>query len=114
MLDLILESWVCGLMEMAKVRHRGQPLTWSEGEKLKLLFLGYNGGRNTGADVRVHEMLRQIEKILGKEQCELTVVTQSYKLTKGYFGDSKQIRLPQLYPPWLGSEIPKYHGLIAC
>lgn len=114
MLDLILESWVCGLMELAKIRHRGKPLTWSEGEKLKLLFLGYNGGRNTGADVRVHEMLRQVEKILGKDQCELTVVTQSYKLTKGYFGDSKQIRLPQLYPPWLGSEIPKYHGLIAC
>ena len=27
--------------------------TWSPGEKLKILLVGYNGMRNTGADVRV-------------------------------------------------------------
>jgi len=37
---------------------RRQPL--APGEKLKLLFAGYNGTRNTGSDVRVNEMLRQI------------------------------------------------------
>ena len=26
---------------------------WSPGEKLKILLVGYNGKRNTGADVRV-------------------------------------------------------------
>ena len=29
---------------------------WQPGEKLKLLFAGYNGTRNTGADVRVEEI----------------------------------------------------------
>ena len=30
---------------------KGKP--WQPGEKLKLLFAGYNGTRNTGSDVRV-------------------------------------------------------------
>ena len=33
------------------------------GQKLKLLFAGYNGTRNTGSDVRVEEMIRQIRHI---------------------------------------------------
>src|SRR5208283_274620 len=38
---------------------------WTPGEKLKLLFAGYNGTRNTGSDVRVQEMLRQVRHVLG-------------------------------------------------
>ena len=41
---------------------------WQPGEKLKLLFAGYNGTRNTGSDVRVEEMLRQFRHILGAEK----------------------------------------------
>lgn len=114
MLDFILESWMCGLIEKTRRDPALKQSPWKEGDPLKLLFLGYNGGRNTGADVRVHEMLRQIESILGPEQSELTVVTQNYKLTKGYFGDAKQTRLPQLFPPWMSRKIPQYDGLIAC
>ena len=44
----------------------GRP--WQPGEKLKLLFAGYNGTRNTGSDVRVEEMLRQVRRVLGEKQ----------------------------------------------
>ncbi len=45
----------------------GKGKSWQPGEKLKLLFAGYNGTRNMGSDVRVDEMLRQIRHILGAE-----------------------------------------------
>ena len=61
MMDLVLEAWVSGLIELNKLEWTlGAGDAWKPGEKLKLLFAGYNGTRNTGADVRVHEMLRQI------------------------------------------------------
>ena len=59
MMDLVLEAWVSGLIERTKTEWmlgKGKP--WQPGEKLRLLFAGYNGTRNMGSDVRVEEMLR--------------------------------------------------------
>ena len=52
---------------------------------LKFLFTGYNGTRNTGADVRVEEMLRQVRHILGDDHAELSVLSQNFEMTRGYF-----------------------------
>ncbi len=60
------------------------------GQKLKLLFAGYNGTRNTGADVRVEEMLRQVRRILGEQNISLSVMTHNFDLTRGYFGDASR------------------------
>src|SRR5439155_60526 len=73
MMDFILEAWVSSSIEAAKlgwVMGKGQH--WEPGEKLKLLFAGYNGTRNMGSDVRVSEMLRQIRHILGAERVEFS------------------------------------------
>ena len=54
MMDLILEAWVSASIEtpeLAWMLGKGKP--WQPGEKLKLLFAGYNGTRNMGSDVRV-------------------------------------------------------------
>ena len=77
--------------------------TWEPGEKLKLLFAGYNGTRNTGSDIRVEEMIRQVRRILGAENVELGVMTQNFDLTRGYFGDARQVHLPDVFPPFLHS-----------
>lgn len=115
MMDFILEVWVCALMELARSRHRALDRARPEtADRLKLLFFGYNGGRNTGADVRVHEMIRQVGHILGDDRCELSVVTLDTELTRGYFGATRQIELPELFPPFLQNEIPRHDGLIAC
>ena len=68
MMDLILEAWVSSIIEASKAKWMlGKSKPWEPGEKLKLLFAGYNGTRNTGSDARVEEMLRQIRHIVGIE-----------------------------------------------
>jgi polysaccharide pyruvyl transferase WcaK-like protein len=114
-MDILLEAWVSGLIEAAKVRWMlGGGERWEPGERLKLLFTGYNGTRNTGADVRVEEMLRQVRHVLGPEQCELSVLSQNFELTRGYFKGVSQVRLPDIFPPMLWREIPRFDGVVAC
>ena len=90
----------------------GRP--WRPGEKLRLLFAGYNGTRNTGSDVRVEEMLRQVRHILGDDKVALSVMTQNFDFTRGYFGSARQVRLPDVFPPFLRREVPRHHGVVAC
>jgi polysaccharide pyruvyl transferase WcaK-like protein len=115
MMDLILEAWVSSSIEAAKLRWmlgKGRP--WQPGEKLKLLFAGYNGTRNMGSDVRVEEMLRQIRHILGPEKTAFSVMTQIPELSRGYFEGTAQVHLPDIFPPFLSDEVPKHHGVVAC
>jgi polysaccharide pyruvyl transferase WcaK-like protein len=115
MMDLVLEAWVSSLIELAKINWilgAGRP--WTPGEKLKLLFAGYNGTRNTGADVRVEEMLRQLRRVLGAERVEFSVMTQNFEASRGYFQGAQQVKLPDVFPPFLHREVPRHHGVVAC
>jgi polysaccharide pyruvyl transferase WcaK-like protein len=115
MMDFILEAWVSGNIERAKARWMlGGGTPWQPGEKLKLLFAGYNGTRNMGSDVRVDEMLRQIRHILGAERVDFSVMSQNFDFSKGYFEGTKQVHLPDIFPPFLSDEVPKHHGVVAC
>ncbi|HUJ31655.1 MAG TPA: polysaccharide pyruvyl transferase family protein [Candidatus Acidoferrum sp.] len=114
-MDLILEAWVAGLIEMNKLQWMfGAGETWKPGTKLKLLFATYNGTRNTGSDVRVEEIARQIRRILGPENLDISVMSQNFDLSRGYFGDARQVRLPDVYPPFLHREVRRNHGVVAC
>jgi polysaccharide pyruvyl transferase WcaK-like protein len=115
MMDLVLEGWVSTIIEASKTRWMlGAGRRWQPGEKLKLLFAGYNGTRNMGSDVRVEEMLRQLRHILGAERVEFSVMTQSFKRSRGYFADTRQVFLPDIFPPFLSREVPQHHGVVAC
>lgn len=115
MTDLMLRAWVSSIIEYEKLSWMlGRGEYWRPGQKLKLLFAGYNGSRNTGSDVRVDEILRQVRAIFGAANVDLTVMTQNFALTKGYFGDARQVRLPDVFPPFLQREVPRHHGVIAC
>jgi polysaccharide pyruvyl transferase WcaK-like protein len=115
MTDLLLEAWVSGLIEFTKLEWMlGAGHRWKPGEKLKLLFAGYNGTRNTGSDVRVEEILRQVRRILGAENVEFSVMSQNFDLTQGYFGDAHQVQLPDIFPPFLRQEVSRQHGVVAC
>lgn len=72
---------------------------WHKGEKLKLLLVGYNGARNTGADARVVALVRQLEEALGTDNVELTVMTLERDNTQGYF--PRGLLMPRLLPPIL-------------
>jgi polysaccharide pyruvyl transferase WcaK-like protein len=115
MMDFVLEAWVSSIIEGKKIQWmmgKGEP--WQPGERLKLLFAGYNGSRNTGSDVRVEEMLRQIRRILGPENVDLSMMTFSFDRSRGYFEGTSQVHLPDIFPPFLANEVPKHHGVVAC
>jgi polysaccharide pyruvyl transferase WcaK-like protein len=114
-MDSVIEAWVSGLIEMNKLEWMlGAGEAWKPGQKLKLLFAGYNGTRNTGSDVRVEEITRQVRRILGAENVEFAVMSQDFNLTRDYFGGAQQVHLPDVFPPFLHSEVRKHHGVVAC
>ena len=115
MTDFLLVAWVSALIELRRFGWMfGLGKRWTPGEKLKLLFAGYNGTRNTGSDVRVEEMLRQVRHVLGARNVEFSVMTQNFDRTKGYFEGSRQVYLPDVYPPFLFREVHSNHGVVAC
>jgi polysaccharide pyruvyl transferase WcaK-like protein len=114
-MDFVLEAWVSSLIESTRALWMlGSGHPWQPGEKLKLLFAGYNGSRNTGSDVRVEEMLRQVRRVLGENNVALSVMTLSLDRSRGYFSGTTQVKLPMIFPPFLFSEVRRYDGVIAC
>lgn len=115
MTDFLLVAWVSALIEIRRLAWTfGLGRRWMPGEKLRLLFAGYNGTRNTGSDVRVQEMLRQVRHVLGAANVDFSVMTQSFDRTRGYFEGSRQVYLPDVFPPFLSREVRENHGVIAC
>ena len=75
--DRALMRAMDAMLDAAAVRHAldlgGSKYT--PGAPFKLLLAGYSGTRNTGADVRVEEMIRQLRVVLGDDQVELSLLT---------------------------------------
>jgi len=115
MTDFLLVAWVSALIEIRRVGWMfGLGRRWEPGEKLRLLFAGYNGTRNTGSDVRVQEMLRQVRHVLGAGNVDFSVMTQDFNRSRGYFSGTRQVHLPDVFPPFLFREVRRNHGVIAC
>jgi polysaccharide pyruvyl transferase WcaK-like protein len=114
--DRALQSTMSAFIDANAGRHAlyNDGEHWEPGKALKLLLAGYVGTRNTGADVRVEEMIRQFRALLGDDQVELTIMTVDKKLSSGYFRTVKQVHLPAVFPKFLYDECPKHHGVIAC
>jgi polysaccharide pyruvyl transferase WcaK-like protein len=115
MTDFLLVAWVSALIEIRRFAWMfGLGRRWSPGEKLRILFAGYNGTRNTGSDVRVQEMLRQVRHVLGADHVDFSVMSQNFERSKGYFEGTRQVYLPDVFPPFLFREVRQSHGVIAC
>lgn len=71
----------CGIIRYEK---------WQPGQKQKILLVGYNGARNTGADARVVALVEQLIEEFG-DKIEITVMTLNLENTKGYFPESVHI-----------------------
>lgn len=114
--DRLLQASVDALIEAAGTRYAldRSPSQYAPGAPLKLLFAGYSGTRNTGADVRVEEMIRQVRHVLGDDNLELSITSVTPALTAGYFRTVRQLELPAIFPKFLFDEVPKHHGVIAC
>lgn len=113
--DRALLGSMAGAIELAKRRYAlDAGATWQQGEPLKLLLAGYCGTRNTGADVRVEEMIRQFRAIFGDDALSLSVLTLDPARSKGYFRGARQITLPSAYPAFLYQQVHQHHGVVAC
>ena len=82
-------------------------------EKLKLLFAGYNGTRNTGSDARGRDAQRQIRHIMGADKVELSVMSQNFDFSKGYFKDTRQVFFRTFFHRFW-RRVPQHHGVVAC
>ena len=115
MTDFLLVAWMSALIEIRRFGWMfGLGRRWTPGEQLRLYFAGYNGTRNTGSDVRVQEMIRQIRHVLGAGRVDFTVSTFDFDRTRGYFEGTRQVYLPNAFPPFLFREVRQSHGVIAC
>lgn len=89
-------------------------LTWRPGGPLRLLFAGYAGTRNTGADVRVDAMVAQFRHVLGPRNLDLSILTHDPARTRGYFRGAKQVQMPVVFPAFLHGQVRDQHGVVAC
>lgn len=110
---------VQGFLAAFRLRHgRKSPapvLRFGPGRPLRLLLVGYCGSRNTGADARVHEMVRQLRHILGPDHVDLAVTTTDPRSTEGYFQGARQLRMRKWSCPWfLFRTCPQFDGVVAC
>ncbi|WP_066017872.1 polysaccharide pyruvyl transferase family protein [Endozoicomonas atrinae] len=117
-IDYFLQNVVRGYTKLTSYLHchnASSTTRWQPGQPLKLFLLGYNGSRNTGADVRVAEIIRQIQHILGEEQIEISLLTFNKHLTQGMGQNFRQLTLPKAsFPHFLFQENRSHHGVIAC
>ena len=62
-----LMVWLSGSARLLARLHLCQYEEWQKGKPLKVLLVGYNGARNTGADARVVALVRQLDEMLGAD-----------------------------------------------
>ncbi len=88
---------------------------WTPGKKLKVLLVGYNGARNTGSDVRVVSIAKQVKELFGADRVQITVMTLDPTKLEGYF-DEDVVLLPfsSLYPMHVLRACSSHHVAILC
>jgi polysaccharide pyruvyl transferase WcaK-like protein len=98
---------------IAARRHRPRPPP-ARGRPLRFLLVGYSGGGNTGADVRVGEIIRQIDTMFGREQVELGLTLVGDAVPDAIFAGAAQERIAHYVVDFLDRTEPDYDGMLAC
>ncbi len=92
-MDRLLRLLIYVLVWLARYTRRlarmgiGNYEEWRPGKKLKLLLVGYNGARNTGADVRTASIARQLKQVYGPDQVEITIMALNPEGLRPYFDE---------------------------
>ncbi|MBR0399947.1 MAG: hypothetical protein IJH95_03925 [Mogibacterium sp.] len=88
---------------------------WEPGQKLRILLVGYNGARNTGSDVRVVAIARQIKELFGEDNVHITVMAMDESTMEGYFDDDVELlTFSSLFPLPLFRACSSHHASILC
>lgn len=106
-----LSQWAKPLSRCGIVRYK----KWQPGQRLKLLLVGYNGARNTGADARVVALVEQLIEEFGKDSIEITVMTLNPENIKGYFPEEvKLCHFPTFFCWSLFRVASSHHAALLC
>jgi len=106
-MDTVTALGVLGTSSMARL---GGCKSWEPGEKLKILLVGYNGKRNTGADVRVAAMVDQFYRILGRGRVKIGILTLDVDNIQVYFKPPTElIRFSSIFFKDLLKACQRYH-----
>jgi polysaccharide pyruvyl transferase WcaK-like protein len=85
--DFLYGSVAYGLVQtlgpLGKVLGGGKK--WKPGETLEILFVAYSGARNTAAEVRVGECIKQVNQLLGEDKIRINVLTLNKEETEEYY-----------------------------
>lgn len=115
MLDAWMMEWMGRTIDRARTAERDRRHCQRQSsDKLKLLFAGYNGAYNMGADVRVEEMIRQLRHLLGERRLAASVFRYEDPRVNAYFGDAAKLQPEVLFPRYLSRIVPQFDGVIAC
>lgn len=102
-------SWLlsrCGIVQYDE---------WRTGKKLKMLLVGYNGARNTGADARVVALVEQLIEEFGNDRIEITVMTLNKENVRGYFPECVRIfPFPTIFCWSLFRAASSHHVALLC
>ncbi|MCO4745439.1 MAG: polysaccharide pyruvyl transferase family protein [Proteobacteria bacterium] len=110
----LIASMAAGIEFAATRSALDRGAVWKPGTPLKLLLAGYSGTRNTGADVRVEEMIKQLRHLFGDDWLELSLLTVDPERSRGYFRTVRQLTLPKIFPKFLVQTVHEHHGVLAC
>ena len=120
-MDLLLALFIRLLVFLA---HFSRPLSrlhiasfdaWKPGKKRKLLLVGYNGARNTGADARVVAIVRQLKTVFDPEDIAITVMTLNKDSLEGYFDpDVTLLEFSSVFLFDLFKACSSHHAAILC
>ena len=109
---------VIGLSRFSKLLSGAGLCRYSErvpGGPFRVLLAGYNGARNTGADVRVISIARQLLSLYGEDELQLTVMTMDPDNMKGYFPESvRMLKFSPIYMLDLWKACSEHHAVILC
>ena len=88
---------------------------WSHGQPVKLLMVGYNGARNTGADARVAAAVQQIRELFGVDDVRITVLTLNEEVLNGYFDDDVSLlKISSIFLKDLYRACSTHHAAVLC
>lgn len=87
---------------------------WQPGQKVRILLAGYNGARNTGSDVRVSALARQLHELFG-DAIQVSVMSLDVPSTSPYFDNTvRQIAFNTLFFGALYRACSEHHVVILC
>ncbi len=114
LIDLIVRT-IVALAGYARIIPGISYQEFKQGEPLKILLVGYNGAKNTGSDVRVGAIAKQLTELFGNASIEISLMTLDKESTSCYFDPRvKQIEFPTLFFFDLFKACSQHHVAILC